>query len=177
MSWSTTASAPSRSSSSLNALPGPLSSMQCRQARLHSFVICQATYSGALRSPLLVAAGVVAGTGAAGAAGEATSILHQTLAPQIGDQRRDLAIDRARIGGRVALLETVADLRLIRPRLDLAQHSGGGRIQRVDLLATRLEQHAAEFLLAKLDVLGETHEKGSLLRGGVGDALVAVDAG
>jgi hypothetical protein len=30
--------------------PGPLSSMQCRQARLHSLVICHATYSGAARS-------------------------------------------------------------------------------------------------------------------------------
>ena len=42
-SWSRTAKTWSRSSSSANALPGPLSSMQCRQARLHSFVICQAT--------------------------------------------------------------------------------------------------------------------------------------
>jgi hypothetical protein len=30
-------------SSSLNFLPGPLSSMQCMHARLHSLVICQAT--------------------------------------------------------------------------------------------------------------------------------------
>src|SRR5215203_462002 len=35
--------------SSLNFLPGPLSSMQCMHARLHSLVICHATYSGAPR--------------------------------------------------------------------------------------------------------------------------------
>src|SRR6187401_3120793 len=50
MSWSMTPRTSSRPSSSLNALPGPLSSMQCRHARLHSLVICQATYSGAARS-------------------------------------------------------------------------------------------------------------------------------
>src|SRR5688572_15602068 len=52
-SWSMTLKASSELSSSLKAFPGPDSSMQWRQARLHSLVICQATYSGAPRSSVL----------------------------------------------------------------------------------------------------------------------------
>src|SRR6188768_345418 len=94
MSWSMTPSTSSRPSSSLNALPGPLSSMQCRQARLHSLVICHATYSGAARSSASADAGVDAVVAAPIVASVTRSILDEPALPQVGDEGQGLALDR-----------------------------------------------------------------------------------
>src|SRR5277367_651010 len=88
------------SSSSLNALPGPLSSMQCRQARLHSLVTCHATYRGALRS----ADSCGAGASPARSWVEAFKrlILDQALVPQFCDERGYVEFDL-----RVAIIEAL----------------------------------------------------------------------
>src|SRR6516165_5268020 len=98
----------SLSSSSLNALPGPLSSMQCRQARLHSLVICQATYNGAPRSPVLRASGL----GSAASALPALSmrrILDEAPGAQLGEKRGDFALDRS-VGIVEAVFQPASDL-------------------------------------------------------------------
>src|SRR6185295_16142655 len=86
------------SSSSGNALPGPLSSMQCRHARLHSFVICQAMYSGAARSSddpgVAAPAAAVGGSAATAVAVTFASILDQSLLPEEPQERRHFAADR-----------------------------------------------------------------------------------
>src|SRR6516165_12451322 len=108
----------SLSSSSLNALPGPLSSMQWRQARLHSLVICQATYRGAPRSPVLLAAEVDS-TASAAATLATRRILHQPLRAKLRQQGRDFSLDRS--GGIVeAVFQTRCDLAFVAARLDLA---------------------------------------------------------
>src|SRR6478672_984303 len=98
MSWSITARTSSRPSSSANALPGPLSSMQCRHARLHSLVICQAMYSGAARSsddPGVAAPTAAAGGSAATAVAVTfASILDQSLLPEEPQERGHFAADR-----------------------------------------------------------------------------------
>ncbi len=43
------------------------------------------------------------------------------------------------------------------PLRDLAHHGRGRRVEGEDLFGARLEQHAAELLLAELDVLGQAH--------------------
>src|SRR5262245_41136842 len=134
--------------------------MQCRQARLHSLVICHAIYSGAPRSPEPVAAGVVAGTWETTPgplSGQVTgSILHQSFLTQLGDEGDRLALDRAAVVAET-LLQPLGNRALFASRLDLAHHRSRGGIERIDLLRARLEQHAAEFFLAKFDVFRELH--------------------
>src|SRR5947209_1748286 len=93
MIWSSTSNTCASSSSAGNALPGPLSSMQWRHARLHSFVICQAMYSGAARASAAPVAPGSAATvgGCAATAGAVTvvSILDQALLPQHAEERGD----------------------------------------------------------------------------------------
>src|SRR5262245_61273001 len=105
--------------------------MQCRQARLHSLVICHAIYSGAPRSPEPVAAGVVAGTWGTTPgplSGTVTgSILHQSFLTQLGDKGGRLALDRAAVVTET-LFQPPGNRTLIATRLDLAHHRGCGRI-------------------------------------------------
>src|SRR5262245_50546354 len=127
-------------SSSWKALPGPLSSMQCRQARLHSLVTCHATYNGAPRSADPVAAGRAAGTPEPLAAAGTASVLHQALVAQLGEKGGRFPLDRAAVVAE-ALFQSPRNVALAGPRLDLAHHGGRGRIERVDLLGAGLEQH------------------------------------
>src|SRR3954465_13774714 len=80
----------SKLSSSLKALPGPDSSMQCRQARLHSLVSCQATYSGAAMSlDSVVCSSLFADMAAPSRAHEQALLLER--GQQLGDVRDQLA--------------------------------------------------------------------------------------
>ena len=56
-----------------------------------------------------------------------------------------------------ALLQARGDRLLVAAGRDLAHDGRAGRIEREDLLGARLEQHAAEFLLAELDEFGQSH--------------------
>src|ERR1017187_1167304 len=136
MSCSSTAKTPRSLNSSRNALPGPLSSMQCRHARLHSLVICQATYNGARSSLEPVAAAKLAG-GSETAAGSVappsitSSVLQQALASQIRNECQHLALNDAADVAEPSF-QALDDLTLIDPRRDLAHYRGCRGIQRVD---------------------------------------------
>src|SRR5262249_53074364 len=139
------------------ALPGPLSSMQCRQARLHSLVICHATYKGAARSLVLLLAARGASAATASLKSDTRRILDEPFHPQLGDEGGDVALER--VGGTVEVfLETRGDLLLVESCLHLAHDRGCGRIQREDLLGPSFEQHAAEFFFTELDEFREAHE-------------------
>src|SRR6187401_3051502 len=84
------------------------------------------------------------------------STFEQPFGAQIGDQRGDVAVDRAALVVEL-VLEPLADGRLVRAGLDLAHDRGCGRIERVDLLGPGLEQDAAELFLAELDVFRKMH--------------------
>src|SRR5262249_17264573 len=77
------------------------------------------------------------------------SILPQTLLPHTGDESRSLTLDHATLVAE-ALFQPPGYVGLARARLDLPHHGSGSRIQRVDLLRPRLEQHAAELLFTEL---------------------------
>src|SRR6476659_1825877 len=72
--------------------------MQCRHARLHSLVICQAMYSGAARSSddpgVAAPAAAVGGSAATAVAVTFASILDQSLLPEKPQERGHFAADR-----------------------------------------------------------------------------------
>src|SRR3989338_1980634 len=120
--------------------------MQWRHARLHSLVICQATYRGAPRSDVSL-----------------SSMLFddQSLFLQLGEKRLRLLRHLAR---RVLelLIELGGELAGLRARNDLAHDRRAGGAQRVHLLGARLEQHRAELLFPELDEWSKLHDSLSM---------------
>src|SRR5262249_58574369 len=80
-----------------------------------------------------------------------SSIFEQTLLPEIGDEIARFALDAA-FAVVEPLLQALDNGGFVAARVDLANNRGGDRIKRVHLFGARLEQDAAEFLLAELDV-------------------------
>src|SRR5262249_21613338 len=160
MSSSMTANTPAASSSSRKALPGPLSSMQCRQARLHSFVICHATWSGAPRSSASAGAERPAGREVSAATPAARSVtpsaIEEPALAQLRDEGADFALDHCVATGE-AVGEPRRDRMLVASHRDLPHDRRGRRVERKDLLAASLEEHTAEFFVAEFDELGQSH--------------------
>jgi hypothetical protein len=119
-------------------------------------------YNGAAKSAAsavaLVAEGVTAAALASVANRGTRSILHESTLSQIGDEGGDLALDRS-----VAIVEALFQSRdyhaFVGAGLDLTHDRGPSRIERENLLRTRLEKDAAELLLAKFHVFGELHDR------------------
>src|SRR6185503_7012122 len=84
------------------------------------------------------------------------STFDQALGAQLGEERLHVAHDRA-VAVVEALRKARRDVARGTARGDFLHHGGGRGGERVHLLALRLEQHAAELLLAELHEFGQSH--------------------
>jgi hypothetical protein len=95
-----------------------------------------------------------------------SSTLHEPALAQIGDEGGDFALDRP-VAVVKALFQSGHDRALIATGFDLAHDGRGRRVEGEDLLGARLEEHAAEFLLAELHVFRQLHGWSPLANGEV----------
>src|SRR5262249_17521269 len=84
------------------------------------------------------------------------SAIQEPALAQLRDEGADFALDHC-VGTGEAVGEPRRDRILVASHRDLPHDRRGRRVERKDLLGASLEKHTAEFFLAELDELGQSH--------------------